>query len=417
MTCSDRDWHGCYSGNYDLWCSEAYSHPAKMSPSLCFRILEHLEELGLLNKDSVVLDMMAGIGTTGLCWATKGGRSIMVELEPKFISLIEQNKAHLEKRLGHAVDMTILQGDSRHLSDLLTERGLVDISSPPYQNNADLGGGIDWEKANRPDRLQIGQERSESYLDAMRLCYAEVARVADVLVVVVKDPTRNKAIRPLGRLTMRLLRQTGWRLHCYHRAILFEEQERGRLFEETEAFGIDWQHAILCSDDKWGNWPGLGYNRVHLDTEAEYIEGKLSFYGIENATDLQADTLEEIKQEYAEMVAEIGLEPGQDYWCRQAPTGETLEIIGRIVNGRLSFFKRLSWQKGSPVANYEHVLICVRDGVKGVVNISSPPYSNLRESPGDLTQDTYDIEKKHEQGKGAFRGRYGDTPGQIGKLK
>ena len=44
------------------------------------------------------------------------------------------------------------------------------------------------------------------------------------------------------------------------------------------------------------------------------------------------------------------------------------------VRGRLSFFKRLGWQRGSPTANYEHILIAVNAG-EGMVGIVSPPYA------------------------------------------
>ena len=89
MICSKDKlvWRNCYSGQFDLWSPESYSHPAKMSVALCFRIIEHLEEIGLLQKGDTILDPMAGIGTTGLCSAIKGYPSVMVELEDKFIDL------------------------------------------------------------------------------------------------------------------------------------------------------------------------------------------------------------------------------------------------------------------------------------------------------------------------------------------
>ena len=378
---SPRDWHNCYSGNYDLWCSEAYIHPAKMAPALGFRILEHLEELGLLEKESVVLDFMAGISTVGLCWGSKGGKSIMVELEPKFVALSEQNKAHLSKLLGHPIEMQIIQGDSRHLGELLQERGLVSVVSPPFGEQPQLNRteygilahpqsctcNFCWKNRDNKGRLQgfrreigdgttpgqignlkdvplvsitsppyedmdlnakgaadrkyeivselakqgkplssrskswlqsykqkkqkglyqtegdndygqaegqIGQERSQSYLDAMKLCYSEAAKVADVLVVVTKNPTRNGKLRRLDLDTAALLQATGWLSVCQHRAILFEEQEQGHLFEGSR----------------------------------------------------------------------------------------------KKVKGRMSFFRRLAWQKGSPTAQWEDVLICVRDDAGKMVN-------------------------------------------------
>ena len=59
-------WHNCYNQSFDLWCSDAMSHPAKMSPALAFRIMEHLKELVLLAEGEPILDPMCGIATTGL---------------------------------------------------------------------------------------------------------------------------------------------------------------------------------------------------------------------------------------------------------------------------------------------------------------------------------------------------------------
>ncbi len=391
---AERDWRGLYRADFDLVTPESMAHPAKMAWSLVFRILEHLKELGLLRDGDTVLDNMAGTGRTCIAACALGYRAISVELEEKFVAMQRENKAYAERKLGRELDWTILRGDSRQLSDLLTERGLVTVTSPPYQdvnqdnrktrndtcnrNNRLNSIGIKYSDnpaniGNLRDRVvgvtsppyegdesthirgrakdiermtakgmrvnpeshstttmefdygvspgQIGQERAESYLSAMRVCYAEVARVADVLVVVVKDPTRDHQIRRLGRDTMRLLRQTGWRLHCYHRAILFEEQETANLFGESK----------------------------------------------------------------------------------------------RKVKGRLSFFKRLSWQKGSPVANYEHVLVCTRDGARtGVRAVVSPPYQEAGDERryGGL-HDTKAVEGLHS----TFSKFLGKTPGQIGNLR
>ncbi len=453
MNFEHREWRGCYSGNYDLWCPDAYSHPAKMSVALCFRILSHLEGLGLLNKGDTILDFMGGIGTTCLASGTLGYRSIMVELEPKFVDLVtgfdcdgvipgytqewvdgevrgwivysgaegaehvfdtqeeaqkyydeefewkgirdglsdEQpgpywqegtegyfkdvplasrcgkreehaahhvigNKEHVEKRLGRELDMTIIQGDARNLSTILSERGLVSVVSPPY-SEALSGGGINVKgymntpHSSKSDPAgsrtyspethgtapgQIGQlkdrpvaivsppyanrmdggstregyvhikpydydgksedyrkrwptqrpaenignlmegtkhrEERETYLEAMRQVYTEASRCCSVLVVVLKDPTRNGKIRELGKDTWELMEQCGWTIVDYRQAILFEEHEQAHLFEGKQT----------------------------------------------------------------------------------------------KVKGRLSFFKRLAKQKGSPVSNFEHIIFAVSDKeVKG----------------------------------------------------
>jgi len=390
---SSSEWINCYSGNYDLWAEEAYSHPAKMSPAICYRIFQHLKELGLLDKDSVILDSLSGTGTTGLVAASLGYPAILTELEGKFCDLIRLNIDHLESTLGHKVDIQVIQGDARQLSSLLSEKGLVAVTSPPYQytvikdgqrlasnpdihwsewergkgysdNSANIGNlkcvvsppyenainsgisGIDFTKVVRENgkprdmtkepgfskRLgggipvrygqtpgQIGKEKAESYQEAMLQVYSECLKVASVLAVVTKDPTRENRLYPLGEITQRLLESSGWHILCRHRAMLFSEVEQGGLFEGSR----------------------------------------------------------------------------------------------KKVKGRLSFFKRLSYRKGFPVARWEDVFICVREG-EGLKAICSPPYSDMLDSGsrhGDSGIGRRDLAIKR---LGTYESK---THGQIGNLK
>ena len=400
-----RDWVGLYRRDYDLATPESMVHPAKASWDLAFRILEHLEELGLASPEtSVILDPMAGTGRFLLAACAKGYKSVAVELEPRFMDMMRSyccpgipkgehvtvetlnasepawvvkyklgeetgwrgvveefptqakaeafaregtakgaevekvyyrralrerkhykavshcrcgksdwhgvhrvvgNKAYASKKLWRELDMTIIQGDARHLADLLQERGLVSVTSPPYSeqtakgfteeqikraeekhkrsytkkswvsdipysNNAKNIGNLpdcplkvitSPPYANRVDDYGLDKEgmkgygykkdsygrsegqigipvwdkgREETYLSAMAQVYAEIARVADVLVVVLKNPTRNGKLRRLDLDTISLLEQTGWTIKCVHHAILFEEQEQGHMFAGSQ---------------------------------------------------------------------------------------------------------------------------------------------------------------------------------------
>lgn len=435
-----------------------------MSPALCFRIFEHLKELGLIDSSSIILDPLAGIGTTGLVAASLGLKSILAELEPKFIDLIKLNIKHLEGTLGHPIDITCIQGDSRHLSELLEERGLKAVMSPPYKEgeyqsrtrgdkgnklrefsdnkygkghssnryfkgellnydnpanignlpdrpftaitsppygnatknlddiekwnpektkrikeiqslstsmmrpysdnpanignlkcvtsppyedsvNSDIVSGIDHSKSRTRhadgtirDRSkepafqhlpglgipykygdstgQIGKEKAESYQEAMLVCYKEIIKIANVLVVVVKDPTRKGKLYPLGDITQALMESAGWKILCRHRSMLFQEEVKQDLF---------------------GN--------AH-----------------------------------------------------------------KIVKGRLSFFKRLLYQKGSPVAQWESVIFATREGDEGLKAVMSPPYGE-----GVVNRDNRTSRKMFEEK--SIPDTYGQTPGQIGNLK
>ena len=125
-------WLNCYKHSYNLITPESMGHPAKMSPTLGFRILEHLEELGLLKNGDVILDPMGGTGLTNICAGAKGYKSISVELEDPYIEFQKQNKQYAERRLFKPLDWQIIKGDSRELSLLLSEKGLVSVTSPPY---------------------------------------------------------------------------------------------------------------------------------------------------------------------------------------------------------------------------------------------------------------------------------------------
>lgn len=392
-------WHNCYSGTYDLIHGDSMAHPAKMSPALCYRILRHLQELGLAKEEDTILDPMAGTGITNICAGAMGFKSISVELENKFVVFQQQNKEYAERRLYMALDWQMIKGDSRKLSELLGRDGLKSVTSPPYEQSITGGkSGIEWqEEWGKPSETrqpsqkvsygetegQIGNLRDtplksvmsppygetqeggglaknppktfrgvlkeftqsqgeeagnignlsdkplksvmsppylpkedrrvpwggtasalddndakrgypskgrqwrgaysddkenignpagataqESYLEAMTTVYSEIAKVSDVLVVVIKNPTRGGKLRRLDLDTTKILELAGWSIHCQHRSLLFEELEQADLFEGSKKKG----------------------------------------------------------------------------------------------KGRLSFFKRLSWQKGQPVASWEDIIICTRNG-------------------------------------------------------
>jgi tRNA G10 N-methylase Trm11 len=132
-------WTGCYeSSRGDIFTKESNRHPAKMAVGLCYRIFQHGEEMGYWKKGDVILDPMAGIGTTLVVGATLGYRTIGVELERHFVELCEQNIQFSENfwhTMGFAV---VIQGDARFLPECVLSPELTNglVTSPPY---ADMG--------------------------------------------------------------------------------------------------------------------------------------------------------------------------------------------------------------------------------------------------------------------------------------
>jgi DNA modification methylase len=102
-------------------------HPAKMSVMLCRELIRRYTKEG-----DLVLDPMAGIGTTLIEAALLGRNAIGVELEKKFVKITEKNIRILKKLKPDAGKAKIIQGDARELSKLLA--GKVDsvVFSPPF---------------------------------------------------------------------------------------------------------------------------------------------------------------------------------------------------------------------------------------------------------------------------------------------
>ena len=114
---------------------EAFRHPAKMDVYLTRRLLKTFTKPG-----DVVLDPMAGIGTTGVEAVLLGRHTILVDIEKKFTKLCEKNLENVYKffqdapfkpKLGKAV---VITGDSRHLTDLLRTKADTIVTSPPYSH-------------------------------------------------------------------------------------------------------------------------------------------------------------------------------------------------------------------------------------------------------------------------------------------
>ena len=128
---SPTECHGHYKrGQFGIWSPESFTHPAKMSPDLAFRILSHLEELGLLRRGMTILDPMCGVGTTLLTAAIRGYRTVGIEIEGKFVSMARANAERLKNR-GFEAPIEIIQGDARDPTRLLAHCDCA-ITSPPY---------------------------------------------------------------------------------------------------------------------------------------------------------------------------------------------------------------------------------------------------------------------------------------------
>lgn len=110
---------------------ESTTHPAKMNLNLLRWILETYTEPG-----EVVLDPMAGTGSTIILAALMGRHGIAVEYEPRFCDMIRANIERTERQatLTSKGRMVCIQGDARELSKLLSEADQI-VTSPPYSES------------------------------------------------------------------------------------------------------------------------------------------------------------------------------------------------------------------------------------------------------------------------------------------
>jgi DNA modification methylase len=132
-------------GKYKIFLEHAVAHPAKANTEL----LEFLI-LKFTKPGDVILDPMAGSGSTGVVAALHGRNAIQVELEKRFFNWMEKARENVEKHPTLTAKGWIrnICGDARRLSELLTQVDIA-ITSPPYGESY-LGGG-DSEK--RRERL------------------------------------------------------------------------------------------------------------------------------------------------------------------------------------------------------------------------------------------------------------------------
>jgi DNA modification methylase len=133
-------------GHYkDLMPKEAVSHPAKANVYLLEFLIKNLTKEG-----DVILDPMAGTGSTGVIAALHNRNAIQVEIEKKFYEFMEKARENVEKMntlLPKGWIRNIL-GDSRYLSELLKSADVI-ITSPPYSNTDIVKKNSEefWEKA------------------------------------------------------------------------------------------------------------------------------------------------------------------------------------------------------------------------------------------------------------------------------
>lgn len=138
-------------GRYKKWFyPDAVKHPAKANTTLLEWLITKYTK-----KGEIILDPMAGTGSTGIISSLLGRNAICVELEEKFVKWMKQSVAILEShpsvifKRGRVV---VIQGDAKNLRQILSINNNIDtiLTSPPYKT-ANKGGGLN---KNPPDTFR-----------------------------------------------------------------------------------------------------------------------------------------------------------------------------------------------------------------------------------------------------------------------
>ena len=195
-------------------------HPAKMLPAIAQRAIATYTRPG-----DLVLDPMAGIGSTLVEAVHLGRDALGVELEDRWVVLATENLDHMlagrRRRLAE-----VRQGDGRRLPEVLgglaRQVDLI-VTSPPYACDAGVIDKRAWLAGKRlcpddtlnysTDRANLGHARGAAYETAMAEIYAAchaVLRPGGHLVVVTKNTRRKGRTLDLAGLTVALATAAGF---------------------------------------------------------------------------------------------------------------------------------------------------------------------------------------------------------------
>jgi tRNA G10 N-methylase Trm11 len=122
-----------------MFTEETMKHPAKIHLGMLQTII-----LEYTKENDLILDPMAGMGSTGVVCMLHGRNCIMIEYEEKFCKNAKANIELNRKRpqvtqKGHA---EIIQGDARYLSSMFKGADGI-IFSPPFAESPRTGKNKD----------------------------------------------------------------------------------------------------------------------------------------------------------------------------------------------------------------------------------------------------------------------------------
>jgi DNA modification methylase len=112
------------------------SHPAVFPAEIPSRLVKLFTFYG-----ETVLDPFAGTGSTAKAAIPLGRKVVCIDQNRDFVEIIKTECAPLRNGSSSAALLTALHGDSRDLRFIKDDSVSLVVTSPPYWNKADYGGG------------------------------------------------------------------------------------------------------------------------------------------------------------------------------------------------------------------------------------------------------------------------------------
>jgi DNA modification methylase len=198
-------------------------HPAKFPETLAQEFIEFFTK-----QDQVVLDPMAGTGSTLLAALRSGRHSIGIELNPQYADIASQMVAEEKTVLGGAaqnISCQVIQGNAAKITDISGKYQFPEIdyllTSPPYWDMLHAKGaqtqqtrrdspGLDTQYSDDPEDLGNIHEYDE-FLNKLVEIYIAIKPILQpraYLTVIVKNIKKGGKIYPLAWDLARILGET-----------------------------------------------------------------------------------------------------------------------------------------------------------------------------------------------------------------
>lgn len=187
---------------------EAMKHPAKAN---LFMVTYFVEKYTI--KGDTILDCCSGTGSTGYIAGLLGRKSILVEVEPRYVEwMIETFRNYPFPK------PTILRGDSRLLSEGLNKIGNPEISiiifSPPYSDMlkgvAMMQGGYSYTQKGQVGRLGLVEHLLEVE-KIYRECW-KILKNEQKMILIVRNYNRKGSVVDYVYETYKLCKAVGFTL-------------------------------------------------------------------------------------------------------------------------------------------------------------------------------------------------------------